>query len=329
MQADRENIAFIDQMRGFAILLVIFVHFSQNFSDALIHDVGKVGQFGVQLFFVASAFTLCLSHDRRAQVQDSLANFYIRRFFRIAPLYYLAIAGYGIAHTLLGHGQDYTPLNIAANVLFLHGFVPSANNSIVPGGWSIGVEMAFYAIFPFLYAGIEIVWRKWGMAALVACLAAAVAGPMALLCANLVLRGAWILNNTFAYYFLATQFPVFIIGIAYYLAAYRDGHWRPRPARDLTLAFAILAGCLAVILSGDGPLVAFMPTFAAVGFVFLAQALRAGGGGASPPQAGSTRTSSPRSARSVTASISCISRSCGGRPGSWCAVWAETRPPNT
>ncbi len=36
-------------------------------------------------------------------------------------------------------------------MLFIHGFVPEAYNNIVPGGWSIGTEMAFYAVFPGLF----------------------------------------------------------------------------------------------------------------------------------------------------------------------------------
>ena len=31
-----------------------------------------------------------------------------------------------------------------ANVLFIHSWVPSAQNTVVPGGWSIGVEAASY-----------------------------------------------------------------------------------------------------------------------------------------------------------------------------------------
>ena len=50
------------------------------------------GKYGVQLFFIASAFTLFLSRHRRSEVGNK--NFFIRRFFRIAPMYYLGIILY-------------------------------------------------------------------------------------------------------------------------------------------------------------------------------------------------------------------------------------------
>ncbi len=46
-------------------------------------------------------------------------------------------------------------LDFGLNALFLHGWVPSAFNSVVPGGWSIGVEMTFYLIFPALFFKIN------------------------------------------------------------------------------------------------------------------------------------------------------------------------------
>lgn len=37
---------------------------------------------------------------------------------------------------------------VATIALFVHGFHPQSINSVVPGGWSIAVEMTFYAVFP-------------------------------------------------------------------------------------------------------------------------------------------------------------------------------------
>ena len=139
------KLEFVDRMRGAAILLVIAVHFTQVFSDPLVRAAGSVGQVGVQLFFVASAFTLCRSADQRgaagrAAEAHPLRNFYIRRLLRIAPLYWLALAIYTLRGVLRGETLFFTPLNIGANALFVHGLVPSANNTIVPGGWSIGAR---------------------------------------------------------------------------------------------------------------------------------------------------------------------------------------------
>ncbi|MEY9132663.1 peptidoglycan/LPS O-acetylase OafA/YrhL [Bradyrhizobium diazoefficiens] len=71
---------YIDALRGYAILLVIFVHSSQMIGglQGYVYQIGDQGARGVQLFFVASAITLCMSYHRRT---DGVGAFYIRRLF--------------------------------------------------------------------------------------------------------------------------------------------------------------------------------------------------------------------------------------------------------
>src|SRR4051812_26086677 len=93
------KLSYIDALRGIAVLFVISVHHGMVFRQLpLVQSISGFGQMGVQLFFVASAYTLCLSASRRA---EPTKNFYLRRFFRIAPLYYFAIVLYAtVAYTL-------------------------------------------------------------------------------------------------------------------------------------------------------------------------------------------------------------------------------------
>lgn len=117
------------------------------------------GARGVQLFYIASALTLCSSWDFRAtRERHPVRNFYLRRLFRIAPMFYIAIAGYLWLYGLSpryyapdGVRWYYVPLT----ALFLNGFHPETITSVVPGGWSIAVEMTFYLAFPFLMK-----WRR-------------------------------------------------------------------------------------------------------------------------------------------------------------------------
>jgi peptidoglycan/LPS O-acetylase OafA/YrhL len=147
--------AYIDAMRGYAILLVIAVHSSQYFSDlpAAVRTLADQGARGVQLFFVASAMTLCMSWQAR---HDGTVPFYIRRFFRIAPMFYLSIP---LFLWVRGFGPSiYAPVgigwrHIAMAATFTHGFMPDTITSVVPGSWSIADEMMFYAIFPMLMLG--------------------------------------------------------------------------------------------------------------------------------------------------------------------------------
>ena len=141
---------YIDALRGYAILMVIAVHTAQSFPDLPnpLAEVLKQGARGVQLFFVTSALTLSMSWVAR---HESAADFYTRRLFRIAPMFWIAIVFF---LWLNGTGTSiYAPDGIGARqvlmtVLLVHGFWPDTINSVVPGGWSIADEVIFYLLFP-------------------------------------------------------------------------------------------------------------------------------------------------------------------------------------
>ena len=89
---------YVDALRGMAILAVVLVHCDQhgtNVFPTIFHSIFSNGAMGVQLFYVRSAFTLFRSCDRRGGRElYPNRNFFIRRFFRIAPMYWLGIAYY-------------------------------------------------------------------------------------------------------------------------------------------------------------------------------------------------------------------------------------------
>lgn len=149
-----------DFLRGLAIISVIIVHTSQYFPSHIkfIDSISSYGRYGVQLFYFVSALTMCHMWTQRKNEINPIKNFYIRRFFRIAPLFWIAIATY-----LFINGTNPTywaPEGIGIQQIFLtatflHGFWPNSINSVVPGGWSIAVEMTFYIIFPHLIIKIK------------------------------------------------------------------------------------------------------------------------------------------------------------------------------
>jgi peptidoglycan/LPS O-acetylase OafA/YrhL len=89
--------SYIDSLRGFAIIGVLIAHtglYGNVAYPSLLRNLAEidVGPRGVQLFYVVSAFTLCVSFSKRRNIEKHpIRNFYVRRFFRIAPLFYLAI----------------------------------------------------------------------------------------------------------------------------------------------------------------------------------------------------------------------------------------------
>lgn len=163
LQKVRMNkLAHVDSLRGIAILLVVFNHVAESIPGLplVLAGLGYFGKYGVQLFFLMSAYTLSLSMDSRNDRQP-LAAFFIRRYFRIAPLYYFGLLLYllvGLFHLRSGVETflpvyTYSPSEILSNVTFLHGLFPSTFTALVPGGWSIGTEMLFYILFPAIFQG--------------------------------------------------------------------------------------------------------------------------------------------------------------------------------
>ena len=82
-------------------------------------------------------------------LRDGVAAFYIRRFFRIGPLFYFMILAYVVrGHTI--YSVSYSPVHVIENALYLFNFVPDRQSGIVWASWTIGVEMIFYLIFPIV-----------------------------------------------------------------------------------------------------------------------------------------------------------------------------------
>ncbi|NOQ65006.1 MAG: acyltransferase family protein [Methyloprofundus sp.] len=150
------KLASIDAIRGWAIFLVIISHTGGAFAELpwRIKAMTNLGWFGVQLFFLASAFTLVMSWRRQeGSYWRKFTKFFIRRFFRIAPMYYFGCLLYFLIRPPL---DNFSFEQLAASLVFLNAWSPqymtTLNDAwqVVPGGWSIGVEFSFYLIFPFL-----------------------------------------------------------------------------------------------------------------------------------------------------------------------------------
>jgi exopolysaccharide production protein ExoZ len=229
----------LDTLRGVAILMVIGFHASLHFPlGTLTKSVLAWGNQGVQLFFLISAFTMCLMWDARAHESERTKNFYIRRFMRIAPLYWLALVFYFVWADLRGD-ETSTAYQVLLNLLFLHVLSPTAINSTVPGGWSIAVEMSFYLVFPLLAAVIK---TRPLHAMGLALLAYVVLG----LAASAWVRQSFNAPALFIYYSQLTQFPVFPIGMALYAVITR----KDLNPQQLRLGLALTCAWLVFAFAG-------------------------------------------------------------------------------
>lgn len=238
----------LDFLRGLAIVGVMAIHVSQSFPSN-IHAVDYAfmcGWTGVNVFYFVSAMTMCLMWTQRTEANPT-RKFYIRRFLRIAPLFWLAIPLYLVIN---GTGPSYDapngigPLQVILTATFLHGFWPDSINSVVPGDWSIAAEMMFYLVFPFVITAFGS--RRHLYLAL----------ALLLHLVNVCLFKPWAFALFSAYYgpgheafvwnalhisFL-NQLPVFLVGCALFFAL-RDGFAKSDAA--------ILAGFIALSFVAD------------------------------------------------------------------------------
>jgi peptidoglycan/LPS O-acetylase OafA/YrhL len=261
------RLSYFDTARALAAFMVVCVHTESTFhaSSPLASTFAEMGQLGVQLFFVVSAFLIFNSLDRLSRNGGCLVEYWAHRFLRIAPLYYVAIMGWTVFGLVADAGVPCRWPQILANVVFIHGIIPSANNSIVGGGWSVGTEFLFYLVAPLMFS-----WRNTPIR--IACAAA--------LCLPLMLAGThylqpllnqpqYIVDNGFLYFSIVNQFPVFACGMLLY--CFRQAVFR------LPLVIVISGLVLPSVAMywiwqnhfADTLTFFFVPLFAAVSFVFL------------------------------------------------------------
>lgn len=135
----------LDLLRTISIWLVLLQHAGLNIPGL---KPLKIGGIGVEIFFVISGFLiggiLFKEISKNNNLKTTLKNFWIRRWFRILPLYYLVL---GIKFLLI---DDSIGWNILYYVFFLQ------NNfygiDFLKVSWSLVIEEWFYLFCPlFLF----------------------------------------------------------------------------------------------------------------------------------------------------------------------------------
>lgn len=140
---------YIDVLKGLAILGVIMVHFNAKWicPSSVLSSLSAIGARCPQLFFLISAFLTWGSINKK---QMNMRDFYVSRFYRLAPVYYLAlIIGLIVLRPELG------VVNILSHFFFLNALTPDWANSILHVDWYIGDLALFYFITPFLMRTIK------------------------------------------------------------------------------------------------------------------------------------------------------------------------------
>ena len=265
-----DHVGALDGLRGLAALWV-FVSHVQILSGLRPIPLLSWGDSAVDLFMMISGFLMAHHYLGRAEAEPwrrprTWVAFWLRRLFRIAPAYYLLLAVALAAGAWLGHDRDvigahfpwtltradrYTDHslpNILAHVTFVFGALPRYGFSTPLPDWSIGLEMQFYLVMPFLMLalGRRFWWpRALAVTASTALLAFAVRGYSA---------GFYMPS------FLPMKLGVFLIGmfIAYGVAR-----------RDLRAPMLLVALLVAMALVARRDHTTFMLVALSAGFAVL------------------------------------------------------------
>ena len=281
VRAEVGRIAPVEGLRGVAVLWVILFHcFVLRPDDPWVRAVAasplapfvRNGYLGVDLFFLISGFLLAMPwfvHSQRHRPAPSIAGFYARRFWRIAPAYYVQIVFLFAVVLPALRGTDYWRYdlwvyvyNFFAHALFLHNTTPLSSGSMAVNGalWTLSVEAQFYLVLPLVMPLVV----RWPKAALVASLAIAAwwrtasqLGLDGLVLAELAMGRTWSWQEGTVRYLLLHQMPAYLAHFALGILlgrAWLLGHGRARPAWPFDLL--ALAGALLLYwtLAIDGAL---------------------------------------------------------------------------
>lgn len=218
-----ENFPWLDGLRGAAAIWVLLSHV-QILTGVQNIPIISMGGVAVDLFMMLSGFLMTHHYLLREDVKPlnnskSWVEFWLRRFFRIAPLYYFILTIAFLLGPWIGDNRnaiaavwpwtatlsvryfDNSFENAITHITFIFGALPEYSFRTPLPDWSIGLEMQFYLIFPF----IMLLMKKFGF----------ILGGVALMAICVML--GWQFNEYFDQFsapsFLPMKLYVFIIGI--------------------------------------------------------------------------------------------------------------------
>jgi peptidoglycan/LPS O-acetylase OafA/YrhL len=173
----RVRLEFLDGIRGWAALYVVFFHLgSDERLDEkwpLLFSWRSHGALAVTVFIVLSGFCLMLPvvRDPEGRLSGGFVGYIKRRARRILPPYYAALL-FAVVAILLNNvlvrllypssagDPSLTPANIATHLLLIHNGWLDYNQSLNPALWSVATEWQIYFLFPFLLLPV---WRRYGI----------------------------------------------------------------------------------------------------------------------------------------------------------------------
>ena len=163
-RADPNN---FDLIRNILAFLVFFTHWNLLTSFNSEVEIFHLSGLAIDLFFVVSGFLIWWSFN----ADQDISNFYLKRFFRVFPLYFIIISLQTLFFIYYSSGSSVELFRyFIANIVFLNFLAPTVGdllNSLEVGAingslWTLKNEVAFYILVPVVFK----MYSKYGVKAL-------------------------------------------------------------------------------------------------------------------------------------------------------------------
>ncbi|WP_031780498.1 acyltransferase family protein [Vibrio diabolicus] len=213
-------------------ILVVMEHWNGLTSQHLSSFIFNAGSFAVDMFFVVSGFLIFWSFDSDGR----LVPFFIKRFFRILPLYAIVIL-FQTLFFAINYQETFHEIvkYFIANIFFMNFLAPSVGDvleglqvSAINGSlWTIKNEVAFYLLVPLIHSA----YNRNGLVILV----------VSYLLSVLYLNFVYTLDLERLVSLFPSQIRLFIVGILLYVFF--------EMIAKLDMLFCVLVSVLVLVLN--------------------------------------------------------------------------------
>jgi peptidoglycan/LPS O-acetylase OafA/YrhL len=157
----------LDGLRGMAAIFAVLWHYTDRAKQlspavAMFRHAVAISPAGMDMFFVLSGFLIGGILLKTRNSANYYKTFYMRRLHRIAPIYYLWVAAFGVMSIFVpairqalptGYSM---PMALGLYFLFLQNFAPAILRVIwLEATWSLAVEEHFYLFMPAIMRRVE------------------------------------------------------------------------------------------------------------------------------------------------------------------------------
>ncbi len=237
---EQPRLAHIDALKGIGIVYIVLFHavnLSPGTYPSFLYNLFASGWSGIQLFYMVSAYSLWRTFaQREASASHSILAFYIRRFFRIAPLYYVVLIWYIVLYGFSSPSWGFT----ATLFTLTNGFFPAWDAGTINGGWAVTTGVVFYILAPLFFVFIKNLPAAVGF----------LLGSLVVYHGQNYILGGMVAPELLTFYFLS-QAPYFFLGVVMYYILHGAPAAEPRKEAKAgkSTVYLVLSGLAILILA--------------------------------------------------------------------------------